>query len=343
MRNPHDRLFKKALRRPDLAGDELRAVLPTRLVERLDLSRLEVCPTGFVNEELDEVFSDVVYRVPLAGVTAYVCALLEHQSTTDAWMGFRIFRYMARVWDDILGAEADRRGLPPIIPIVVQNVREGWTVPTRFAAIYDVPEAALAPIRTHVPDFEYIVDDLRGATEEALGARTESPYLRLALWSLRLRGDAPEPRRIATWIEDFRALRAADDSAGLESVLRYHAEVSEDRGSVLIDAVAKADPGVREALMSWYDRIVEEGRRKGREEGREKGREEGREEGRVEGRVEGELSVLSKQLQLKFGALPPATEDRLAHASPEQLERWAERVLTAATIDEVFAANGRDG
>lgn len=60
------------------------------------------------------------------------------------------------------------------------------------------------------------------------------------------------------------------------------------------------------------------------------------EEGRTEGRAEGRAELLSKQLQLKFGALPDDVRERIAAASIDELDRWAERVLTAATLDELF-------
>ena len=63
---------------------------------------------------------------------------------------------------------------------------------------------------------------------------------------------------------------------------------------------------------------------------------EGREKGRVEGRAEGTATVLSKQLALRFGALDPATAERLRAASATELERWAEHILTASSLEEVF-------
>ena len=54
-------------------------------------------------------------------------------------------------------------------------------------------------------------------------------------------------------------------------------------------------------------------------------------------RAEGRVSLLQKQLKLKF---PQASEQDLAplaSATNEQLERWAERVLTANTLEEIFA------
>ena len=65
-------------------------------------------------------------------------------------------------------------------------------------------------------------------------------------------------------------------------------------------------------------------------------RDEGRDEGRVEGRVEGERRVLERQLQRRFGALSAENTERLTEASMEDLETWAENVLDAQTIDDVF-------
>ena len=61
-----------------------------------------------------------------------------------------------------------------------------------------------------------------------------------------------------------------------------------------------------------------------------------REEGMEQGRVEGERAVLERLLQRRFGLLAPAVADRLGQASAADLETWAENVLDASTIDDVF-------
>ena len=58
---------------------------------------------------------------------------------------------------------------------------------------------------------------------------------------------------------------------------------------------------------------------------------------REEGRKEGERTILLKQLRLRFGELSDAIVARIHAARPKQLERWAERVLTARTLDEVLS------
>ncbi|MFO0982509.1 MAG: DUF4351 domain-containing protein [Planctomycetota bacterium] len=50
----------------------------------------------------------------------------------------------------------------------------------------------------------------------------------------------------------------------------------------------------------------------------------------------GSRAMLDKQLRRKFGDLPPAARDSLEHATPQQLDLWAERILTAQRLEDVF-------
>jgi predicted transposase/invertase (TIGR01784 family) len=57
---------------------------------------------------------------------------------------------------------------------------------------------------------------------------------------------------------------------------------------------------------------------------------------KAEGRLEGEIAVLERQLSKRFGPLGDDVRARLAAATFEELESWAERVLEAPTIEAVF-------
>lgn len=63
------------------------------------------------------------------------------------------------------------------------------------------------------------------------------------------------------------------------------------------------------------------------------------EQGKIEGKLEGEAAILERQLVKRFGPLGDETSARLKSATAEQLERWAERILDAPNLDEVFAEN----
>ena len=53
-------------------------------------------------------------------------------------------------------------------------------------------------------------------------------------------------------------------------------------------------------------------------------------------RLEASRALLKRQLELKFGPLPPAALQRLDEADADQLFQWADRVVAATTLDEVF-------
>ena len=61
-------------------------------------------------------------------------------------------------------------------------------------------------------------------------------------------------------------------------------------------------------------------------------------EGEARGRVEGRNAILSRLLTKRFGQdiFDIKLQDRLRNATPEQLDRWAERILDAKTLEEVF-------
>jgi predicted transposase YdaD len=62
----------------------------------------------------------------------------------------------------------------------------------------------------------------------------------------------------------------------------------------------------------------------------------GRREGRQEGRIEGESRLLRKMIEIKFGAIPEWAEAVLRSADSEQIDRWAESILTAESLETLL-------
>ena len=73
-----------------------------------------------------------------------------------------------------------------------------------------------------------------------------------------------------------------------------------------------------------------------REEGMQQGMQQGIERGTQEGRIQGERALLERQLRRRFGLLSPELAARLGQASAADLEAWAEKVLDAPTLYDVF-------
>lgn len=58
--------------------------------------------------------------------------------------------------------------------------------------------------------------------------------------------------------------------------------------------------------------------------------------GYVRGLVDGRIEVLIYQMSVKFGILPVDRIDQIRAADLPLLLTWTSRVITAATVDEVF-------
>ncbi len=87
--NPHDVFFKEVFSRTDVAVDFLAHYLPPEVVKALDLQSLELVKDSFVDPELQEHFSDLLYRIKLKrGGRAFIYLLLEHKSAPVAETAF---------------------------------------------------------------------------------------------------------------------------------------------------------------------------------------------------------------------------------------------------------------
>lgn len=70
--------------------------------------------------------------------------------------------------------------------------------------------------------------------------------------------------------------------------------------------------------------------------GKNEGREEGRKEGREEGLQKGKGEILIRQLQKRFSSLPAKIEEKISQATESELEQWADNILDAGTLEDVF-------
>src|SRR5262249_39403233 len=91
----------------------------------------------------------------------------------------------------------------------------------------------------------------------------------------------------------------------LDMLLSYVAAVSTDSTRNLQDAYAHMSKSIEERYLTTADQLIREGIGRGR------------------------LETLLRQLEIRFGPLPPAVAEHVRAGSSEQLELWTERILTA--------------
>lgn len=324
---PHDALFKASVT-PDAALALAQAVFPAELAQAFEGATLELAPSEFQEGALRDRSSDVLYRASLADEKeALIYVMVEHQSTVDPLMAFRVLRYMVRIWSQWLEhSEGRPKALPPILPIVLYHGRDPWDAPRSFHDLVDLP-AALASAAHLVPSFEFQIDDLRRVSVESLLAREAPPFAAVA-WVL-LRQNYDDERGVEVLRLCAEQVRALVDPS------REHLESLQQLATYML----LQDFGTSEELEAELNRIggpraaevaVSTG-----EQLLERGREQGREQGRKEGRLEGERHFLLRGLR-RLGTVSAEVEARVQGATEAELDTWCERVFSAKTVEEVF-------
>jgi predicted transposase/invertase (TIGR01784 family) len=313
--NPHAALVHRTFTQLDHARSELRALLPESILAICDLDSLAVEPGSYVDRRFAQSYSDLLYSVRIAGETALVYVLFEHQSKVHPTMVLRLLDYMVRIWKR--RARTHGPALPPIIPVVLHHSDTGWTAARSLHAMIRFPPGAEAELGRLIPDFTFLLDDLSRQSDEELHARAHTVLVELVLWSLR---DARTPARlvahIPAWVEAVRTLLAAESGqAAFQDILEYLSKVLRssdmDRYQAILEDVV--GPAAEETMGTWYSEMSQRERSKGKAEAvvailQQRG-----------------LDITSAQRERIFGC-----------RSAEDLQRWLLRAVTAASTGEAL-------
>ncbi|HGX9245546.1 Rpn family recombination-promoting nuclease/putative transposase [Escherichia coli] len=138
---PHDAIFKAFLSRPETARDFIEIHLPPSLVKLCNLDTLHLESSSFVEENLRQYYNDVLYSVETTKGCGYIYVLIEHQSSPDENMAFRMLRYAIATMQRHL--EAGHDYLPLVIPILFyQGKRSPYPWSTNWLDGFPDPDIA---------------------------------------------------------------------------------------------------------------------------------------------------------------------------------------------------------
>ncbi len=95
---PHDAAFRAMMETPAVARDFLEAALPPAQLQRCDMNTLKLEPATFVDPDLRQYASDVLWSMKTTdGRDGYIYALTEHQSSADRFMALRMMHYVLAI------------------------------------------------------------------------------------------------------------------------------------------------------------------------------------------------------------------------------------------------------
>lgn len=211
------------------------------------------------------------------------------------------------------------------MPLVLYHGDARWSAATSFEALLDLEGEALESVLPHVPRFTFLLDDLTEISDQALWGRAMTAMATLTTLLFKHARRSPDlAERLGTWASGFSELLSAPSGLrAVEALLRYAFRVSDHVTPERVQEVLVAAVGneIQEAVVTAGDRLIQQGFEKGIEQGVDRGRQQ----------------LVLKLLRLKFGALPDEVVACVEQGHGDELDRWGERILTAATLDDVFA------
>jgi len=330
---PHDASYKAIFTHPEIIQQLLQDFVKQDWVNQLDFSTLEKTNDHYVSEDLQERFDDMVWKVRWENQDLYIYLLIEFQTEPDYFMPVRMMTYIGLLYQDLIKSQnlKTHAKLPPVMPIVLHRGQQAWKYPLNIQDLIAKPNQTLA---RYCPTLSFFLIDECQYPHETL---SQIDNALATLFQLEKHDDilvkakqvarlfllvkhAPELERVfRVWVDHILAMR-------LENPEAFKAATNLEEMAIMLE----------ECVDSWVTQWRNEGVQQGMQKGRQEGLQKGLQKGRQEGLLEGEALLLKKQLRKRFGDLPSWAEDRLVKASSDKLECWAEAVLDAKTLEEVF-------
>jgi len=288
VQNPHDKFFKEMFSRRESAIEFMGNYLPPEVSKLLDLSTLEQLKDSFVDQQLQNHFSDLLYQVQMRdGGECLVYILFEHKSYIEREIAFQLLRYMVRIWE----TQARYKGFfAPIFPLVVYHGKLTWKVSLHFRDLFSFP----AVLQRYLPDYQYALCDLGRYSDSDLKGNV---MLQVGLLTMKYIFHEELAEKLPGIFSLLRNLTQQKTGLGyLETLLRYLASANTTLSEQELQTAVMA------AIAEGGDQIMPTLAQKWIEEGRQEGLQKGRQEGMQQGIKMGLLEVIESDLHAKFSA-----------------------------------------
>ena len=305
--SPHDKVIKSLFANIKLAQDFFKVHLPLALRAKLSLDALQAEPGSFVDAELKNHLTDLLFTVPIEGRTGYLYLLLESQSTVDERMAFRLLRYTVNIQQHHL-LQYPNEKLPVVYPLVYYTGNEpasGFV--TDIYQCFSDPTLAqeyfLKPFQ--LVDLQALSDDELLQHKALAGLEMIQKYIYARDMSFVL-NTLLEARIFAIFCDEY-------GRDFLLTLLYYltNTGVVKEAKQFLKQLTEQLPAEERGYIMTMAEMLKQEGRQVGRKEGRKEGRQEGRQEGLEQAALEMLRHGMDKNRVAQIIQLPDSVLEKL--------------------------------
>jgi len=283
---PHDAVFKQFLSHSETARDFLQIHLPPALLQCCNLASLQLTTGSFIEDDLRSYCSDMLYSLKAGSGEGYIYCLIEHQSSPDKLMCFRLMRYAIAAMQQHL--DAGHKQLPLVIPLLFYHGRVS-PYPHSLNWLQGFSDPKLAE-QVYGSDFPLV--DVTVIPDEEIMTHRRMAALELLQKHIRLRDMSELLEQLVTLLSSGYT---TNEQLSVLITYMFQAGETADAGT-FIRTLARRSPQQEELLMTMAEQLEQKGLKKGLAKGMEKGRKQGRQEGILLGEQKGILKVARNML-----------------------------------------------
>lgn len=246
---PHDAVFKTYLSHPDTARDFLQLYLPETLLKVCDLRTLHLESGHFVEDDLRPFYADILYSLKTTAGDGYIYALIEHQSTPDRHMAFRLMRYAIAAMQRHLDAGHDR--LPLVIPVLFYH---GLVSPYPFSLRW-LDEFVAPELAGHLYHGAFPLADITVIPDDEIATHQRMATLELLQKHIRQRDLA----QLLDKLSELLLTGLATESQ-VQALMHYLVQAGNTREPIkFIRELALRTPQHKETLMTIAEYLEQQG------------------------------------------------------------------------------------
>ena len=337
---PHDALFKRIFRDPLRAFELLSIVLPDEVTKDLRPNSVKLESVQDTETDLSKRYTDLVFFAYLGEEETLFSFLIEHQSTSDRLMSFRMLEYVTRLQRAWVDRHKKPVRIPMIVPIVLYHHHSSWMAPTEVSELIELSDMHRNVLQEYMPRLRFFLYEINAKTDRELESLAVSATTRLAFLLLKhARYSRDLPEQLRNWTRLFAEVVSAPHGLGafatLMAYIHYVNETIETEDIKRFVKGAELGQNVEETIMTLAERL----KREGFENGHSKGLTEGHSKGLMEGRIAGKRQMVLRLIKTRFQEISDVLDARIQNASESELDRWVERVLVAVSPEDIFISD----
>lgn len=254
---PHDAVFKTFLHHPETARDFLEIHLPPCLRTLCNLNTLKLESESFIEADLRSRYSDVLWSLRTRDGDGYVYVVIEHQSSADPHMAFRLLRYAMAAMQRHL--DAGHKELPLVIPMLFYHgSRSPYPYSLCWQDAFADPEAARQLYASAFP-----LVDITVVPDDEIMSHRRMAVLELLQKHIRQRDLMGLVEQLTTLLLTGRA-----NDTQLQAMFNYILQSGdESRFNEFMQEMAHRIPQHKETLMTIAERLRLDGLQEGLQQG----------------------------------------------------------------------------